>query len=98
MAQIMVDKEKGVGAFEDYMKAAFPWIESIKGRDRQEQIKQLMEEVKKGALSIKPLGDAPIRSRIKNRQIREAVPATAAQKKAGEELFKKIGRVVPHGR
>lgn len=95
--QTMVDKEKAQEAFESYRKTAFPWIETSRTKDREAQVKQLMDEVKQGPLSVKPLWQSPIKSRLKQKVAPQA-PATAEQKKAGDELFKKIGKVVPHGR
>jgi hypothetical protein len=94
--QTMLDKEKAAEAFESYKRSAFPWIESIKNKDRASQVAQLMDEVKQGPLSVKPLWQSPIKSRLKQKVA--PVPATAEQKKAGDELFKKIGKVVPNGR
>lgn len=91
LAQIMVNKEKGPEVFEEYMKSAFPWIETVKKRTNQEQIKVLLEEVNKGALSIKgPLWQKPIQSRLKARVVE--------RNRSNEEidaLYKKLGPVLP---
>jgi hypothetical protein len=70
LAQILVDKDKGVEAFEQYRKVAFPWAEAqAKAADRN-MVERLLAEVRAGALSVQPLEGAPVRSRLKNRQER----------------------------
>jgi hypothetical protein len=91
LAQIMLNKEKGPEVFEEYMKIAFPWIETNKRRDRGEQIKTLMEEVTRGPLNIRPLWQKPVRSRLKTKVL-ETEPL---DQKAGNRLYEKLGVVVP---
>lgn len=70
LAQIMVNKEKGPEVFEEYMKSAFPWIQTVRKRTNDEQIKILMDEVKKGVLQIKgALWQKPVQSRLKTKVI-----------------------------
>lgn len=92
LAQIMINKEKGPEVFEDYMKSAFPWIETVKKRTNAEQIKLLNEEVKKGAIAIKgPLWQQQrIRSRLKTRVV-DRSQASARSKEKLKELYSKLG-------
>lgn len=94
LAQAIVEKDKGKEVFDDYMKVAFPWLETTKTREKSDHIKVLLEEVKKGGLGIKPLWEDKGRSRMKHRVVeREDGP-----KKSREEmnsLYAKLGKVIP---
>jgi len=93
LAQGIVNKEKAVEAFEQYQRAAFPWIETQKRRDAEAHIKLLVEEVKRGTLGIRPLWEKPIRSRMRTRIVQrdEAVRS----EKSMDDLYGKLGMVVP---
>lgn len=52
--QTMLKKDAGPEAFQQYMKIAFPWIETAKKRDQQDAVKFLQEEIKRGPLVITP--------------------------------------------
>ena len=95
LAQAIISKEKGKEVFDEYMKVAFPWIEVQKGRDKSDTIRLLMDEVKKGGLSIKPLWqqDKQIRSRMKTKVVeREAGTKTRAEM---NRLYDKLGKNIP---
>jgi hypothetical protein len=70
LAQILVDKDKGIEAFEPYRKVAFPWADRQAMATDRRMVERLLAEVKAGALSVQPLEGAPMRSRLKNRQQR----------------------------
>lgn len=89
LAQGIVNKEKAVEAFEEYQRTAFPWIETQKRRDAQSYIKLLSDEVKRGALGIRPLWEKPMRSRLKTR----VVPRRS--EKDMDDLYSKLGMTVP---
>jgi hypothetical protein len=90
LAQGIVNKEKAVEAFEEYQRTAFPWIETQKRRDAQDHIRLLAAEVKRGALSIRPLWEKPVRSRLKTRIVGRA----RSEQEMGD-LYEKLGRTVP---
>jgi hypothetical protein len=70
LAQTLVDKDKGVEAFEQYRKVAFPWAEAhAKAADRK-MVERLMNEVGAGALAVRPLEGAPMRSRLRTKRER----------------------------
>jgi hypothetical protein len=56
LAQIMIDKEKGAEAFEEFRKAAFPWVDTQKKREKDEHIHLLEREVLRGGLRVTPMG------------------------------------------
>lgn len=95
LAQALVDKEKAVEVFQEYQKTAFPWIATQKRRDKEEHVRLLLEEVKRGVLGIRPLWEQP-RSKLKERVKAAAVPPPSkASEQRQNDIYKKIGMVVP---
>lgn len=94
LAQALVDKEKAVEVFQEYQKTAFPWIATQKRRDKEEHIRLLLEEVKRGVLGIRPLWEQP-RSKLKERVKASSAPPTKGSEQKQNEIYKKIGMVVP---
>ena len=94
LAQAIINKEKGPEVFDEYMKIAFPWLESKKQREKSDHVQILMDEVKKGGLAIKPLWqEQKIRSRMKTKVVeRGSSPQTRA---AMNKLYDKLGKVIP---
>lgn len=89
LAQIILDKEKGVEAFQDYMKTAFPYLQTARDREKADWIAKLKEEIGRGAMSIKPLWEnRKVRSRL-SAKAQEAVP------EEGRRLYKKMGTIIP---
>jgi hypothetical protein len=93
LSQLIVDQEKGVEAFEEYMKVAFPYLDAVKKKDRQQHINILKEWTKRGPMKVTPLGQPKLRSRMKQRTTSEEDRRRAATKAGG--LSKKLGRIVP---
>lgn len=92
LAQILLDKEKGPQVFEEYMKTAFPWIETMKGREKNDFIKYLNEEIKRGPLGVQKLWENKASSRLRTKVIE--VDKTTAGGTPSEQLYKKMGRVI----
>ena len=69
LAQLIVDKEKGIEAFEEYMKIAFPGFESRKQRQNADMRKQLREWVDSGPLEVVPLEEPTLRSKLKTKMV-----------------------------
>lgn len=98
LAQVMIDKEKGVEAFDEYMKVAFPYLESVKRRDREVYIKELQQWVKENKTGIKvtPLTQPKATSRLKTRWNQAQLPPrTPRMQQQGQTLTKKIGALIP---
>lgn len=95
LAQSIIAKEKGKEVFDEYMKVAFPWLETQKKRDTAEHVRILMDEVKKGGLGIKPLwqGQDKMRSRLKTKVVERAEAQRTPEQLS--KLSKKLGRTVP---
>lgn len=90
LAQILVNKEKGAEAFEEYMKLAFPYLEASKRRTNAEAIKILEQEIKRGPIAVKPQTPTHLKSKIRNR-IEQAKPHT----KEASRIYDKMGRSMP---
>lgn len=68
LAQIQLDKEKGVEAFEEYMKVAFPYLERNKKREVENIADILNKEVAKGPMKVRPMErERKIKSKLKSR-------------------------------
>lgn len=92
LAQIVVDQEKGVDAFEEYMKLAFPYLEASQKKDKQHFIDILKRETGKGPLGVRPLQQAKSQSRMKKRIVKR--DAQINPEKQGK-LYDKLGNVIP---
>lgn len=101
LTQSFINKEKGPEVFDEFRKMAFPWVETQRGRDRQEHIKLLQEEVKRGVLGIQPLweNNKQVRSRLRTRVIETTkdVPTNIRTKSTPAErrIYQKMGSVIP---
>ena len=90
LAQVVIDKDKGIEAFEEYMKIAFPYLEATKRRDREEHIAILQREVRRGVLKVTPVETPEMKSRVgaaKSRRQRMATPDEEAR------FYRRLGRL-----
>lgn len=92
LAQMQITKDKGIDFFNDYRKAMFPWIETAKVREGDQQRKLLEHVVKMGPLSVKSMGTKPLKSRLV-RQIDRKL--TEEQRRGQNELYKRLGKSLP---
>ena len=90
LSQIIMDQEKGVEAFEEYMKLAFPYLESIKGRDKQMHIDILKQEISRGPMMVTPMQQPMAKSRLKRRVVN-----VKRSREGTEGLYKGMGDVLP---
>ena len=79
LAQIIIDKESGIEAFEDYMKIAFPSLENRKKAQAQQVHDALRGWVAQGPLKVTPLV-GPRRSRLKERVLARMASREQAEK------------------
>lgn len=92
LSQIVIDKEKGVEAFEEYMKIAFPYLEATNRRDRDKYIAMLNQEVRKGALRVHAVQEPKGKSRMKQKAVEAKKKRDAKQMNS---LYSKLGSVIP---
>jgi len=92
LSQIVVDQEKGVEAFEEYMKLAFPYLEATQKRDKQQFIDYLKKETDMGPMGVKALQQPKSQSRLKRRIVRTNAKIDPEKQ---SKLYDKLGNVVP---
>lgn len=95
LIQTMVKPDKASEAFEDYRKARFPWVESSKKKSRAADIKQLMDEVKRGPLVVTPQISPRLKSHLKARVLERQVPSTPAAVKEQRHIYASMGPTIP---
>jgi hypothetical protein len=92
--QTMVNKDKAKDALETYKKSRFPWIESSKKKQQADDIKRLMDEVKRGALVITPQASPRMRSRLKTKVVQRP-PSDGKTTKEQTAIYTSIGSAIP---
>lgn len=93
LAQIQIDSESGVKAFEEYMAMAFPYLEATKRRDKVDHMKLLAKEVSRGPLTVTAVASPkPGRSKLKTRMANRTQPQTRDEH---ESLYRKLGSTIP---
>ena len=88
LAQLLVDKDKGVEAFEEYMKLAFPYAEATKRKEKDDYIKRLKSEIGRGAIRVVPLKSPTLTSRVGTAKQRSRRTA------ADPDFHRKLGRPI----
>ena len=91
LAQAIINRDKGKEVFDEYMKVAFPWLETQKKRDASDHMRLLEQEVRR-QLVIKPLAQKTVKSRLRTKVIQRSTPKTKEQM---DKLYGKLGRVIP---
>lgn len=86
-AQLMIDKDHGMKKFNEYQKKRFPWTETATNRDKDMYKQILLDELKKGPLLVRPMGNNKVKSRLISK-------ATKTDGKSNE-LYKKLGKGIP---
>ena len=89
VVQVLVDKESGAEAFEDYMKIAFPYLEGRKKQKKEEVREQLLSWVKGGALKVTPQEDIKKRGRSRLKERVVARMASPKQQKLHADVVDK---------
>lgn len=86
LAQIAVNPEAGIKAYQDYLKVAFPYLKTSQQREYSDITKIIEREMKmfKDGIPISVSKKAPARSRLREQVDKNAVSRT-------DKLFKKIG-------
>jgi hypothetical protein len=91
LAQIIVDKEKGIKAFEDYMKLAFPYLEAAKRKERSSHVDILKQEIARGAIAVRPMQAPKVRSRVGEARANRSRPQSTNEEK---RIYGGLGRTV----
>lgn len=91
LSQLIIDKDKGIDAFEEYMKVAFPYLAAGKKHEREWFTNRVKEEIARGPMGIRPMVAPRMRSRITEAKAKRTKPLTAAEE---QSLYRKIGRSI----
>lgn len=91
LAQITIDKEKGIEAFEEYMKIAFPYLEASKKKERGDHIKALQHWVSKGPIGVQPLVMPKMKSRLVQTKSTRQKPQSPEEE---QRLYRHLGRTI----
>jgi hypothetical protein len=92
LTQAQINPGEGPKAYDEYVKIRYPYLETAKKREKEDTVKVLLEEVSKGPLVIRPMGDPAVKSKLHTKIHRtEHADAHATS----ERLMKKIGRSMP---
>ena len=94
LAQILMNQEAGVKAFEEYMEVAFPYMEAAKGRDKVEAMKAMKDFVEAGPFGVRPLPTPKMRSKLKHRLVRRDNKKTMTREEENA-LYEKMGQSIP---
>lgn len=93
LMQVMLDKDKGIEAYDEYRAARFPFLATQKKRDRAQVLSVLEQELKRGVLTVTPLGQKPMNSRLKQRvERKQALQEDPKARDAANALYKKMGQ------
>lgn len=85
LAQLLINKDEGAKAFEDYMKIAFPYLEQRKKQQDVELKKILHSWTKAGPIKVIPLAEPRVPSKLKQRHVR-------VQKELVDRVYDKVKR------
>jgi len=82
---MLIDKKQGGEAFDEYLKAAFPYLEVEKTREKSSIIEMLQKEVSRGPITIKKVSTPAVRSRLHGNKGRS------------DKVLARIGPTIPLG-
>jgi hypothetical protein len=92
LAQILVSKEHGTEAFDEYMKIAFPYLEASKRRSQEQAIKMLEQEIKRGPFAISAQQQPVLKSKMQSRILSRKKPQTREE---ADALYRRMGGAMP---
>jgi hypothetical protein len=92
LAQILINKESGVEAFEEYMKVAFPYLEATKRKQSEAVAHMIDQEIKRGPIVVRPQQTTVVKSKMRNTISNREKGQTRDQ---ADALYKKMGGSIP---
>lgn len=90
MVQATVNKEAADKALADYRDAQMPYLPKVQKNDRSVHIQKLMEEVGRGQMSITPVMQKRVKSKMKHKVIQRDEERVAQ----ANRVAKKVGGLV----
>ncbi len=85
-AQLLLDKGKAAEAWSTYQETARFYVRAAQGREKEETIKKLLEEVARGTLAVRPLWEKPTRSRLQTGSPRPPEDV--------DQLYRRLGPII----
>lgn len=90
MVQATVNKEAADKALAEYRDAQLPYLPKVQQTDRSMHIKKLMEEVGRGEMSITPVMQKRVKSKMKHKVVQRDEDQLAQMNR----IARKIGGIV----
>lgn len=72
IVQAIINKDEANNALELYRDTQMPYLPKVKRSERQDVIKRLMSEVSKGPMSITPVMQKQVKSKLKTKVIQRS--------------------------
>lgn len=91
LAQALVNKDEADKALSDYRDVQMPYVARQKKDERSVHIKQLMSEVGKGALTVTPVMQKRVTSKMRTKVVERSSDEHVA---SANRVAKKIGGVL----
>lgn len=88
LAQLIVDRTN-TEKFKTYQRSMFPWIETAETRDKMAHLKALMDDIKKGPLTVTPMVEKKAQSRLAKKVSRQDYDDAARRRQ--DNVYKKLG-------
>lgn len=89
MVQAIVSKDAADEALKIYRDVAMPYLVRIQKNDRNQHIQKLMSEVARGAMTITPVMQKQVKSKLKTRHVERG--SQEEQLASTRRISKKIG-------
>lgn len=86
--QAIVNKDAAEEALKNFRDALMPYMAKIQKTDRSQHIKHLMNEVARGPMSISPVMQKQVKSKLKTRHVERSTEEEVASTR---RINKKIG-------
>ena len=88
LVQAIVNKDAADDSLKNYRDTLMPYMAKIQKTDRSEHIKHLMNEVARGPMSISPVMQKQVKSKLKTRHVARSTEEELASTR---RINKKIG-------
>lgn len=90
IVQAVVNKDAAEAALKEYRDTLMPYLPRAEADDKQQHIKRLVGEVARGPISVTPVVQKQVRSRLKTKMAArpEASPTVEATVR---KMYKKLG-------
>ena len=88
LVQVVIDKDEGIKAFDEYMKIAFPSL-ALRKKERENETKKVLEWwTSRGPMEVTPLAPLTLKSKLKTKvvQVTQDERANALYRDLGDPL------------